>query len=604
MRRLAGSLALSLALTLLAFPKSPFLPAATAATSLPGLGLPPIGPYTGLQPADFEGVPTFTPRDRLVLTPFFYWYDIFTSEHILNADGSDALTDHPPTFTGFSLRSPAWHRGQLLDMEAAGIDVLLPVYWGEPSQRLPGNPITAQPWSFAGLPPLVEARDRLVAERRNPPRIGLFYDTSTLQFNAAGRRIDLTTESGRQWFYETIRDFFSLVPPRHWAMIDGHPLIFLYAASFAAAHDASCLEHLRSSFARDFGGRTPHVVREISWNVPADDTYAWGGALGLRNPGVASLGPGYDHSAVPGREPLIVPRQDGAFFEQQWLAFLRRPSNLVFIETWNEFHEGTDIAHSREYGRRYLDLNRKYADLFRAGFTPPPEPGSRAGTRLLGIDLGPTNRADGLILVDSADGLTSPTHLAGSPCRVAEATPHAARYFYFQLDDSFKPPGAFEVLAVLEVFDAARGTLRIDFDGSDPSAPFAGAYSPSEAVALNGTGTWRTITLRLRAARFMHRQNAGADFRVSVGNLPIAIRRVQVVREGLTAAAPPPPAASGCELRIHAAPGETYDLEATEDLRTWRALARIRPPTTVTRHLDLPAASIAARWYRLRRAAP
>ena len=178
---------------------------------------PPIGPHVNLEPDDFAQAVSFTAQDRVVLTSYFYWYDVYSGAHIRNGDGSDALTDHPPTLTGFSYKSTSWHRQQLLDMMAAGVDVLLPVYWGEPSQRVAGKPVLEQPWSFAGLPPLVAALDALRAEGKQPPRVGLFYDTSTLEFNAAGRKIDLTTDEGRRWFYETIRDFFSLIPARHWA---------------------------------------------------------------------------------------------------------------------------------------------------------------------------------------------------------------------------------------------------------------------------------------------------------------------------------------------------------------------------------------------------
>ena len=228
-------------------------------------------------------------------TSYFYWYDVYTDAHVRNADGSDALTDHPTTLTGFSYRSRSWHRSQLRQMKDAGIDVLLPVYWGAPSERVVDKPLKQQSWKYAGIACLVEARDELVAQGEHPPRIGLFYDTSTLQFNAEGRHIDLTTDFGRRWFYESVRDFFSMVPPRHWAMIDGRPIVFLYSSSFALKHDQSCLDYLSREFARDFGGRTPYVVAEISWNVRADNVYAWGGALGLKNPGVASIGPGYDH---------------------------------------------------------------------------------------------------------------------------------------------------------------------------------------------------------------------------------------------------------------------------------------------------------------------
>jgi hypothetical protein len=576
------------------------LPRTPASASAPTAPLnPPLGPHTGLAESAFHGVPSFGATQRLVLTPYFYWYDVYSGEHLVNADGSDALTDHPPTFTGFSYRSPAWHRTQLLDMTEAGIDIVLPVYWGEPSSRLAGKPITQQPWSYAGIPPLVEAREALVAQGRQPPRIGLFYDTSTLQFNAANERIDLTTARGRQWFYESIRDFFSLVPPKHWALIDGKPVVFLYSASFALRYDASCFEHLASAFAADFAGRTPFVVREISWNVHTDQVYAWGGALGLKNPGVASLGPGYDHSAVPGREPLIVPRNQGAFYQENWIRFLRRPSPLVFLETWNEFHEGTDLAHSRQYGRQYITDTRKYVDWFKAGYVPPRPPGPYVDARQVEIVLGRTNVPAGLTQFDLADGITEAATLGDHECRVLSTNAHDNRYAYFRIDESFKWAETMEVLAVVEYFDAARGTLRLEYDGSDALAPFQGAYSSAAPVALSGTRTWRTATFRLIGARWLNSQNGGADFRLGAGDIALGLRRVQLVREGLKALRFVP--AEGLELQVFGAPGLTYDLESSVDLTAWESLVRLRPATSISRHFDPVTPSSSQRWYRLRR---
>jgi hypothetical protein len=595
--RLAAATATVVAAVAVAIGSALSAPASHAADTAPPFH-PPIGPYAPLTESAFEGVSSYRADDRLVLTSYFYWYDVYTAEHLTNADGSDALTDHPATLTGFSYRSAAWHRTQLLDMMEAGIDILLPVYWGEPSQRIDGAPVDRQPWSFAGLPPLVAARDDLVRQGRIPPRIGLLYDTSTLQFNAAGEQIDLTTARGRQWFYETVRDFFSLVPPRHWAMIEGRPVVVLYSASFAKRHDQTCIDELRTQFARDFAGRTPFVIREISWNVRADQVYAWGGALGTKNPGVASLGPGYDHSAVPGRTPLIVPREDGAFFERNWLAFLRRPSRLVMIETWNEFHEGTDIAHSREYGRQYLALNRKYADLFKAGYQPPPLVGPYTGARLVEIDLAATNRSAGISHLDQADGLTRADTIGGIPCRVTVTNVHGSRYLYLKIDDSFKWADPMRVDAVVEYFDAVRGTLRIEFDGSDPAAPFQGAYTASAPAALSGSRTWRTAVFRLDGARFQNGQNGGADLRLSVGQAEVPIRRVQILREGLAAVTYRPEA--GFEFDLLGVPGTAYDVEVSRDLRAWEAFRRLQPTTPRTRLHDEPVGGGSARWYRAR----
>lgn len=329
-----------------------------------------FGPYVSLQPEAFAQSKSFKATDRIVGTYFFYWYDVHTDTHILDADGTDALTTHPPTLTDFSYTSTNWYRTQLLDMEAAGIDVALMVFWGGPAEH---DPDTHLHWSFAGLSPLVEARDALVAEGHAPPSIGLFYDTSTLKHNQWNYHADLTTEYGRRWFYATVRDFFSCVPPRHWAMIDGQPIVLLYAAAFARKWDQEVLDYTKAEFAKEFGGRTPWIAPQDSWKLKGDNTCAWGGALSPKNPGIGEIGPGYDHSAVPGRQPLVRDREGGAFYERSWRTFLRNPSNFVMIETWNEFHEGTDIAESKEYGRQYIELTAEYSKRFKQGWKPPKE---------------------------------------------------------------------------------------------------------------------------------------------------------------------------------------------------------------------------------------
>jgi hypothetical protein len=51
-------------------------------------------------------------------------------------------------------------------MIAAGIDFLMLVFWGVPGKY--------DGWSFAGLPPLVEAHSALQKEGLGPPAIALF----------------------------------------------------------------------------------------------------------------------------------------------------------------------------------------------------------------------------------------------------------------------------------------------------------------------------------------------------------------------------------------------------------------------------------------------
>jgi hypothetical protein len=490
-----------------------------------------FGPHVKLRPADFAGSRSFRATDRIVGTYYFYWYDTPSKAHIIDPDGSDALTTHPPTLDGLSYKSVAWHRRQLEDMMAAGIDVVLPVFWGAPSEH---DPKAGLHWSFEGLPPLVQARDELLLTGRQPPRIGLFYDTSTLQYNSWNEHQDLTTPRGREWFYATVRDFFSLIPPRHWAMIDGRPIILLYGASFAQRHDQGVVDYLRTRFPQDFGGRLPWLAREVSWQVKADSVVAWGGALGLKTPGgVASIGPGYDHSAVPGRAPLVVERRDGKFYEEQWLKLLRRAPNFVMIETWNEWHEGTDIAESKEYGRKFIELTRKYADLYRQGWKPAPPKGPFTGANSVMITLGTTNRPAGLTQLENEDGSTQPKTVGGREGRglkTGTAGP-PGRYLYFSVDDSFKPDAPANFRLDVSYYDAAPGSMSVEFDGIDPNAPFGGAYTRSpNTAALSGSKRWVTASFSLPRARFDHGQNRNADFRLVIEAADVVVGNAALQR--------------------------------------------------------------------------
>jgi hypothetical protein len=483
-------------------------------------------PFVPPKPADLAGVPSFTSNDRVLITYYFYWYDEPTGAHFRDADGTDALTTHPAHPEGTSFRSAAWHKRQLEDMMAAGIDVVLPVYWGAPSER---DPKADLHWSFEGLKPFVQALDELVAEGKRPPRVGLFYDTSTLQFNSANYHADLTTDRGREWFTESVRDFFALIPPRHWAQIDGKPVVGLYSAAFAKAHDGRAIDFLRERFARDFGGKTPYLIREVSWNVRSENVYAWGGAITPTVLGAAEIGPGYDHSAVPGRAPLVAPRADGAHYERAWHKAIRAGAKVVLVETWNEWHEGTDVADSREFGRRYIDLTRLYADRWKAGWTPPPVAGPYSGASSVAIALGDPDRPAGLVRVEVEDGRTTVANVAGRAARVVPPR----GYLYVAADDSF--PWAPVMDAVVEVayFDGPAGAIALHYDSHDPGATLGGAYKTAAPglVRLGGTNAWKTATFRLPDARFAGLQNGGADFRLAVeGPAGVAVSSVTLRR--------------------------------------------------------------------------
>lgn len=502
---------------------------------------PPPGKHFPLTPSAHEESPTFKSGVPVIGTTYFYWYDVYSGTHLIDPDGTDALTTHPPfdALADLSYQSSSWHYTQLQDVVRAGIDFILPVYWGVPGQYEHG-PFA---WSFAGLPPLVAAHDRMLREhavdftRPLPPQIGLFYDTSTLasnDFDGPGQHVhvDLTTPEGREWFYVTIRDFFSLIPPEKWARIDGRPIVFLYTAAFAHDIDEELFEDTRWRFQADFGTDL-FIVRHSDWPGQADAWYQWGGALGLTlGDAVAGVGPGYDDSGVAGRQPLVVDRQRGKFYDRQWEKLLhmnrRRRPWMVHVETWNEWHEGTDVARSAVWGDQYIRATAKYARLFHTGARLEPT-GKFVNAERVRWSL---SGVAGLTLLPSAgDGCWELVDVAGSPSIVStRCAGQPNNYLYFDVDDSYLYDESRRVVELTIVFldDGGCDAFGIHYDNADPAAgSLDGAFRSGPTVSVGHTGAWCTAILRLPDARCINRANK-ADFRLAPagGDGRLTIREV------------------------------------------------------------------------------
>jgi len=483
----------------------------------------PPGPHVQAAPAGGEA--GFRSGEPLVATTYFYWYDAPSGLHVIDHDRTDALTDHPPTLEGFSYKNPDWHAGELEDMIAAGIDVVMPVYWG--------TPLGDQGWSDAGLPPLVAARRRLLSEGKHPPAIGMFYDTSTLEHNRRRWHVDLTGEAGRLWFYGTIRNFFSLVPPEDRALVDGKPLVFLYASAFAAEVDAALFPAVRPMFRRDFGSDL-FLVKMRGWPGEADSEYSWGGAIAPILLDAAALGPGYDHSAVPGRAPLVRARDGGRFYEFAWQRLLTMDPKsrpwLVHLETWNEFHEGTEICETAEYGRQYIELTRRFADMFHAGRRLDP---TEIRPSRPAVSVSPEKSA-GLAIVaqPQGDGPVAEKRLSGraafstEPNRFSPTT----RYLYFDVEDYFLNDGDETVEVTVGYYDAGAASWRIDYDSADPALEgLKQQFRETAAQPIAGTGAWKEVRFLLPHARFAGRSN-GADFRLAASGGELAVSHVSIRR--------------------------------------------------------------------------
>jgi hypothetical protein len=337
------------------------------------------GPYRHPFVRDFR-VESFGADQRVVATYFFYWYEAAHLRERQRERTFDPYPFKPPNLETISFRDPDWYEQEFRDMLAAGIDVVLPDYWGEPGQydrRVAPAP-ELNYFSTQGIPPMVQALDRL-ADAGTPLKVGLFLDTTILNDE------DLTVERGKRIFYTTIRNFYSKIPPRHWAAIGGRPLVWLYDAQRVFRFDQGTLDFVYEQFPRDFGGMRPFIVREWQWerakNTGTDELlhteglYAWGAApFGFADDArftIAQVGAGFSNAQFGRPNPIHTDRQGGRYYEDQLRKALRSGRQMLAVETWNELGEASGILETVEFGRQYIDLTRQYADRFKAGLPPP-----------------------------------------------------------------------------------------------------------------------------------------------------------------------------------------------------------------------------------------
>ena len=337
------------------------------------------GPYRAPLTTDFP-IQSFSADQKIVGVYFFYWFDAANYRAAQAQRNFDPYPFHPPNLDTISFHDPDWYEHEFRDMLAAGIDMVLPDYWGEPGQY--SRRVAPAPelnyFATEGIPPMVEALDRLAASG-TPLKIALFLDTTIMNDE------DLTTDRGKRIFYASIRDYYSRIPPRHWAAIDGRPIVWLYDAQRVYRFDQSTFDYVTEHFQQDFGGRTPYIVRELQWErsknvdrdepIRADGLYAWGAAPNgfADDPKftVAEVGPGFSSVQFGRPGGILTERQGGRFYEDQLRKALLSGRKIMAVETWNELGEATGILETLEYGRMYIDLTRRYADRFKAGLGPP-----------------------------------------------------------------------------------------------------------------------------------------------------------------------------------------------------------------------------------------
>lgn len=80
---------------------------------------------------------------------------------------------------------------------------------------------------------------------------------------------------------------------------------------------------------------------------------------------VATVQPGYDERSIPGRKGAFRDREGGAFYRSTFEAAISSDPDWIFITTWNEWYEGTQIEPSQLNVEKYLTITHEFAQKWK-----------------------------------------------------------------------------------------------------------------------------------------------------------------------------------------------------------------------------------------------
>lgn len=227
-------------------------------------------------------------------------------------------------------------------------------------------------------------------------RFAVLYETPLALGTPAGKPIDLSGKAGEVFvahFDALAATFASPAYLRH----DGKPVVTIYLVR-DMVNAAPALKTVRERAARR-GIELYLIADVVYWASP--DTLDWkllkehfqavtaynmytrpkfleavrdqfrasdraASAAGLRL--IPNVMPGHDDTPLRGTERVTYHRRRGDFYREYWgvaSEFVGPTQPFLLVTSFNEWHEGTELEPSTEFGDRYLTLTRELAGALR-----------------------------------------------------------------------------------------------------------------------------------------------------------------------------------------------------------------------------------------------
>ena len=125
-----------------------------------------------------------------------------------------------------------------------------------------------------------------------------------------------------------------------------------------------------------------HHLYNVTWNPPTDPAYTatkfrrridqYNTAHGTQKLWVATVMPGLDDTHIAGRSGTYIwPRRNGVYYRQTWEAAAASYPEMIIVNSFNEWREGTMIEPSVTYGDLYLNLTHELSTAYRQGTIRP-----------------------------------------------------------------------------------------------------------------------------------------------------------------------------------------------------------------------------------------
>lgn len=176
-----------------------------------------------------------------------------------------------------------------------------------------------------------------------------------------------------------VRD--QLMPHGAFARLNGKPILFFWRQQVRSVDDWRAIrdtvdpnhdqiwiaEGVNIAYQAVFDG---HHLYSIAWSPDVHRTLSdWGQRVrraGADKLWVATVMPGYDDTRTTRGDKFARDRRGGEFFREAWRAALDSQPDLLVINSFNEWVEGSMIEPSVTYGNLYLDLTREFAPQFKS----------------------------------------------------------------------------------------------------------------------------------------------------------------------------------------------------------------------------------------------